>query len=102
MFVGEALQFRDERPLLADSLAGGQQCERHRFGAQPVQAAGLRLAEFAAQRRLNQRRRLTRLRRPWLHARLHNSAQRIAQITYFNILPRAVLQTAEELRILFD
>ncbi len=75
VFVGGALQFRDARPLLTDSLARGQESQDDRFGAQPVQAAGLRLAEFAAQRGLDQRRCLTRLRRPWLHARLHNSAQ---------------------------
>ena len=82
MFDGETLQFRNERPLLADSLAGGQECELHRFGSQAVETQGLRFAEFAAQGSLDQRRCLTRLRRPWLHARLHNSAQAIAQITY--------------------
>ena len=86
MLDGGVLQFRNARPSLADSLARGQESQDDRFGAQPVQAAGLRLAEFAAQRSLNQRRCFARLRRPWLHARLHNSAQAIAQIAYLNIL----------------
>jgi hypothetical protein len=94
-----ALQFRDERPLFADSFARGQERQDDRLRPQQVESLSLRLAEFAAQRRLDQRRRLTRLRRPWLHAGPHTSVQGIAQIAYFNILPRAVLQTAEELHL---
>ena len=74
VLVDGALQFRDARPLLADSLARGQASQDDRFGAQPVQAAGLRFAEFAALRGVDQRRCLTRLGRPWLHARLHHSS----------------------------
>ena len=88
---GVDLQFRD-------APAGGQECELHHFWPQAVETRSLRFAEFAAPRGLNQRRRLTRLRRPWLHARLHNSARPIAQIAYFNILACPALQTAEELR----
>ena len=86
MFVGGVLQFRNARPLLADSLARGQESQDDRFGAQPVQAAGLRLAQFAAARGVDQYLRRARSRRPWLHAGLHNSSQAMAQITHFNIL----------------
>jgi hypothetical protein len=90
VFVGGALQFRDPP-------AGGQQCESDKFGFPLAQSQELILIQLTAHNPPHDRVGLTRVRRPWLHARLHSSAQGIAQIAYFNILSRAELQTAEEL-----